>query len=495
MMTETSEHTQQQMRAQTHARTDVDPATPATEFASMPIEHIGDRKPAHKAPKIDEAKRPLRKNILGVLPQAESFAIHIHQERCAKVRNRNVECAKCAKACTSGCIHLEGGMLRVDASKCVGCGTCATVCPTCAIESRNPSDSELLEQCLQARKGNTVVITCHQVACALSGFLDSDHVAEVVCMGRVEESLLALLAIRGVESIILACGNCDMCEQRQGLSTARMVEENANVLLETWQSKTRAHVTNHLVDDLLDEAVQKDSASKTAAQQAWKTYFSKPCGNKPIRPDAQQAAPSTTTADTAGDTSADANSDDAGASGETVAAEAPKQPAQPEVFFAPLKTAPRPNAALMRVMKDGTLPHFIPDRRERLLDALDQLGTPHREKIRCRLWGTIAIDATKCTSCRMCATFCPTGAIEKFDNPDGTFGVDHYPSRCVKCGTCRDICRHNAVMILDDVRTDFLVKGLRHHYVMKERPVKLGDSQQILNAMRYRMPGTNLFER
>ena len=65
----------------------------------------------------------------------DSGAIRVHRERCAKVRNRNVDCLKCAAACTSGCLSLDDGELVIDASKCVGCGTCATVCPTCALEA------------------------------------------------------------------------------------------------------------------------------------------------------------------------------------------------------------------------------------------------------------------------------------------------------------------------------------------------------------------------
>ena len=80
----------------------------------------------------------------------DSGAIRVHRERCAKVRNRNVDCLKCAAACTSGCLSLDDGELVIDASKCVGCGTCATVCPTCALESLNPSDAELKVACLRA---------------------------------------------------------------------------------------------------------------------------------------------------------------------------------------------------------------------------------------------------------------------------------------------------------------------------------------------------------
>ena len=58
----------------------------------------------------------------------DSGAIRVHRERCAKVRNRNVVCLKCAAACTSGCLSLDDGELVIDASKCVGCGTA----PRCA---------------------------------------------------------------------------------------------------------------------------------------------------------------------------------------------------------------------------------------------------------------------------------------------------------------------------------------------------------------------------
>jgi hypothetical protein len=63
-------------------------------------------------------------------------------------------------------------------------------------------------------------------------------------------------------------------------------------------------------------------------------------------------------------------------------------------------------AQTLRVMADGTLPHFIPDRRERLLDALATIGEPEDVMINTRLWGHVIIDTEKCKSCRMCAVFC-----------------------------------------------------------------------------------------
>lgn len=129
------------------------------------------------------------RSIVGVLDGVSSEAIVVHRERCAKVRNRNVACLKCADACTSGCIALVDGELRVDAAKCIGCGTCATVCPTSALEARNPSDAQLAQACLGARVGDEVVVACEQLRRAAGGLLDEGHVANVVCLGRVDESL------------------------------------------------------------------------------------------------------------------------------------------------------------------------------------------------------------------------------------------------------------------------------------------------------------------
>ncbi len=174
------------------------------------------------------------RSIVGVLDGVSSEAIVVHRERCAKVRNRNVACLKCADACTSGCIALVDGELRVDAAKCIGCGTCATVCPTSALEARNPSDAQLAQACLGAWVGDEVVVACEQLRRAAGGLLDEGHVANVVCLGRVDESLTSGLAVEGVRRIRLACGDCSRCEQEHGVATARLVAATSNALFEAW---------------------------------------------------------------------------------------------------------------------------------------------------------------------------------------------------------------------------------------------------------------------
>ncbi len=379
----------------------------------------------------------------------DSGAIRVHRERCAKVRNRNVVCLKCAAACTSGCISLDDGELVIDASKCVGCGTCATVCPTCALESLNPSDAELKVACLRAARGDEVVIVCSQMEAALGDLLVPGVAASVICAGRVDESLLAGLAAEGVGCVTVLCGDCERCAQRHGRDTAELVAETARQVLGAWGNELEIVVT-----DVPPVGVLADGVDTGAVEAARDAHFAQEPACPPVR-----GTEETSTGPSAG-------------------GDAPKHPAHS-----------------LHVMKDGTLPHFIPDRRERLLDALAQLGEPASGKLETRLWGAVVIDGTKCVSCRMCATFCPTGAIAKFDDADGTLGVAHTPGDCVKCGSCGDVCPAGAITLLDAVPVSWLTDGSRHRYVMTPRPVSLTDNpHQILDTFRLDFNG-DIFER
>lgn len=417
------------------------------------------------------------RSVLGLLELVDSEAIVVQQARCAKVRNRNVECLKCADACTSGCITLSEGSLVVDAAACVGCGTCATVCPTCALEARNPSDAELLDACLRARCCNEVVVMCDPACRALAGLFDESAVAGVVCLGRVDESLVVGLAAAGVQRVRLVCGTCSRCEQEHGLTTAQLVAMSSRALLEAWDSVCGVEVAS-----LVPEGVLVDGAEVAEAEAAMAVYFAELRGNTPIRgcvPGAtQDGVEPVAVARVEGD--ADACCDGV-ASVAAVAVAAPP----PAVATLP---------AMLHVMKDGTLPHFLPDRRERLLASLAALGQPSVPTVESRLWATAVIDGMACSSCRMCATFCPTGALSKFDNEDGTFGIDHYPGDCVKCGSCQDLCTEQAIRLIDQVDTEAIIQGTCHHYTMKPRAIELGQPHQILSAIRARVEA-DIFER
>ena len=439
----------------------------------------------------DQADEP---TVTRALQALQSDHVHVCQERCLLVRNRNAECLRCAQACTSGCISYneQTKMLDIDQARCVGCGTCATACPTCALEARDPNDTELLA-CLQgalnASASKRVAIVCEK-----AGIAQNECTVRLTCLGRIDESALIQLAAWGAREVTLTCGACNACEHKPGRTVVEEVCESANTLLGLWDGtmhvelkevgpaaeptglpaqETRADRTaTHGKIAQVDQQIQTACADRTATQSAIEQV------NQLIQSAGAGKVAEHDTATRDGDRpnlSAEASDDKAAAT---------------DQVDRPLKR--------LKVMADGTLPHFVPDRRERLLDALADLGegpTNSQTIARTRLWGHVVIDTDKCTSCRMCATFCPTGAIVKFDAPDGTFGIDHYAADCVKCLCCQTICRSQAIVVEDTVPANVLVNAVPERHVMHPVRVPKGGVHSIMNSMRDLLGLPEVFER
>ena len=439
----------------------------------------------------DQADEP---TVTRALQALQSDHVHVCQERCLLVRNRNAECLRCAQACTSGCISYneQTKMLDIDQARCVGCGTCATACPTCALEARDPNDTELLA-CLQgalnASASKRVAIVCEK-----AGIAQNECTVRLTCLGRIDESALIQLAAWGAREVTLTCGACNACEHKPGRTVVEEVCESANTLLGLWDGtmhvelkevgpaaeptglpaqETRADRTaTHGKIAQVDQQIQTACADRTATQSAIEQV------NQLIQSaDAGKVAEHDTATRDGGrpNLSAEASDDKAAAT---------------DQVDRPLKR--------LKVMADGTLPHFVPDRRERLLDALADLGEGPMDSqamARTRLWGHVVIDTDKCTSCRMCATFCPTGAIVKFDAPDGTFGIDHYAADCVKCLCCQTICRSQAIVVEDTVPENVLVNAVPERHVMHPVRVPKGGVHSIMNSMRDLLGLPEVFER
>ena len=350
---------------------------------------------------------------MGRLERLEGYGLAVHPERCVRVRNRHASCVRCAEACTSGALSLRDGALTVNEALCVGCGTCATVCPTCAIEARHPVDGELLAAAHRAlRAGREAVFACHRAfeqapaACAAAGAI------ELACLSRMEESLAMRLFADGAQCIRLLHGACEGCPRENGFASVKLVRDTVDSLLETWGLNCEYDVQ------------QVGSEVKVAAADA--------------------AAPQHV------------------ATGGIRAASAFRKPAH--------------------VQADGTLPHFVPLRRHALLDALADLGNPVRPDFDTRLWGHVSIDMSACRSCKMCAVFCPTGALQKYVGEDGHGGVEHYPAECVHCGLCQDICPVQAITSSTAVPTSMLADGKTERYPMPD-PAWTTGPDQILRKM------------
>lgn len=401
-------------------------------------------------------------SLINLLSSIESDKIAVHDERCVVMRNRNVECLRCVRACTSGALELAGGKLSVHPEKCIGCGTCAAACPTSAIEVRTPTDIELtgaLKRSIVATKGHPV-IACekaaraarkrHEDAARLQGWrgalglkakdapaLDTAMLVEVPCLGRVDESLIAAMAAYRAADGTLVCARCEGCEHEPGGMQVMDVIESAEALMSAFGSPFSVEFTDEMPARLTTTestlaARAERAAEKAAAAQAASQGADSPAAEAPADPGRRAFLAGGL--DTSANLAAEAVADGLG-----LADDAP----------APKPVSPR----YRKVNAQGTLSRFVPTRRTLLYNYLNRLGEPAADAVKNRVIGRVLIDTDACSSCRMCAVFCPTGALDRAE--DGDFwGLVHRPAACVQCKSCESLCPKGAITVDDTVPMD-----------------------------------------
>jgi ferredoxin len=62
---------------------------------------------------------------------------------CAHARSQKVGCTQCIDVCSTEAIRADGDGVFVEPQLCMGCGACATVCPSGAMSYAYPSVSDL----------------------------------------------------------------------------------------------------------------------------------------------------------------------------------------------------------------------------------------------------------------------------------------------------------------------------------------------------------------
>lgn len=392
-------------------------------------------------------------DTMAALDLLAGFGLRVYPERCVRVRNRHASCNRCAASCTSGAIALEDATWRITPSLCVGCGTCATVCPTCALEAQHPNDADLRGRAMDTARhfGGTAIFACSRAIEDAFEIADTTSVVELICLSRLEESIIAELFANDVREIVLVHGACGSCSRQSGIQSAFLVVATMQTLVAAWGIDREIKVVDEFpacactspVDPVVDQRLQEGHRF---------TRYMNP-SNPPVDSAAQVVAE--------------------GAMLEQAADSIVARYTPPHV------------------REDGTLPHFVPVRRGRLLDQLARLGRPVVDHVDTRLWGHVVIDFDRCCSCKMCAVFCPTGAISTYVDEKGAAGIEHYLAECVHCCLCQDICPEHAIECETRVGALRLISGEPERYEMPE-PVWHTGPDQILRRMRPQISGNEV---
>lgn len=369
-----------------------------------------------------------------------SVGLNVHPQRCVRLRNRHASCNRCAQACTSGAIDIKDNTWNLDPSLCVKCGTCATVCPTSALEASYPHDADLLHSAVNgaSRAQGVACFACSNAINNSKKAIDISKVVQIVCLSRLDETMIFMLLQKGAKEIYAVHGQCEQCERSQGCVSAQLVENTVASVAKAWGIEANYHRVNAFPGEVIatDECVSEGENSSYE-------QFSDYC----LLSDSELLEVS-----------------DEGH----------------------LQASIKP----VHVQKDGTLPHFVPARRRKLLDTLAHFGNPVQELIDTRLWGHVIIDFSRCKSCKMCAVFCPTGALSKYSDSNGA-GIEHYVAECVHCCLCQDICPQQAITCVTQVPAMQLAQGETEKYCMPD-PDWMAGPDQILQRMKVKISGNSV---
>lgn len=357
---------------------------------------------------------PQVNDIIAVAEAMEKSPIAIVGDRCVAVRNRNSTCRRCVNACPKRALSVSGNEVHFDSASCIVCGACVVACPTEALVSLAPTESDLTTAAFKSMNANDgrAVIACARISS--KRIANPETYAEVPCLPRVDEVLLVDLVSQGAAEVLLVDGDCSTCKYGVCSHITDATAQRANDLLSVQGSDVRVTRMTGFPDDMVAEHPEEYIGTSRRG------FFSE------ARRSAKETALTAAKAKMAQEFG---------------------QASVPEI------------GERLRVTESGTLPLIRSPRHESAMDALDRLGGPADGEVDSRLFGRVSVDVQTCNSCGMCAVFCPTGALRRdpADKPNSPLKYLEFTAcECVQCGLCADVCWKKALTLTTAVPAEQL---------------------------------------
>jgi Fe-S-cluster-containing hydrogenase component 2 len=334
-------------------------------------------------------------NLVGILGGLQKIAVRVAPERCLNRRHKDSKCTLCL-ACPTGAVTATGMSVQVDVDKCVGCGLCASACPTEAFTLNGPALPELLRISANGR-GAVVEVACPQRVPVEKSRSSAKAVVRLSCLAWLSPSLLVAMVAQGITGLWLDDTACAGCPIGSAHATILRAVDAANRLLVLVGRRQAIFLYTGSPERL----------GKARSLEVW----------DPTRPVYSRRDLFTAFRRVASQTAA------------TVADQAmpPPPPAKLQQHL-PVQRALL-SAALPSLLVQGAPPGTV-------------AGLPV---------GKVEV-SDACTACGLCARLCPSGALV-FVQSQGEYSLSLCAPKCLgdACRLCRLICPVKAVGLVEPV--------------------------------------------
>lgn len=137
-------------------------------------------------------------------------AVHVRSERCTHSSNKESTCTLCIDGCPTQAIRTEGGVVVLDEEACVQCEFCILVCPTAVFDGPHET-AALLKSMVAVLPRRSIVLTCGYNNLDKSEATFDSIVQTRSCLAGLGSAAYVGLAGLGVERVRVQLDRCGGC--------------------------------------------------------------------------------------------------------------------------------------------------------------------------------------------------------------------------------------------------------------------------------------------